>query len=79
MSIFLSMKLLPPRPERYKRHRNVLMLLQWILLPITSIAYGSMAALNSQTRLMLGKYLNKFALTHKGVKSKPKTPAELGS
>jgi cellulose synthase/poly-beta-1,6-N-acetylglucosamine synthase-like glycosyltransferase len=69
MSIFLSMKLLPPRPARYKRSRTVFMLLQWILLPITSIAYGSLAALNSQTRLMIGKYLNKFDLTHKGRKS----------
>ncbi len=70
MSIFLSMKLLPPRPARYKRHRNILMLLQWLLLPITSIAYGSLAALNAQTRLMIGKYLDKFDLTHKGIKSK---------
>ena len=68
ISIFLSMKLLPPRPERYKRHRTVLMVLQWVLLPITSIAYGSLAALNSQTRLLIGKYLESFKLTYKGIK-----------
>jgi len=68
VSIYLSMKLLPPRPERYKKHRSVLMLLQWALLPFTSIIYGAGAALNSQTRLMVGAYLNKFNLTHKGRK-----------
>lgn len=79
ISVFLSMKLLPPRPERYKRHRNILMLAQWVLLPVTSILYGSFAGLYSQTRLIFGRYMNKFALTHKGVKTKPKTPSELAS
>lgn len=65
-SIFLSMKLLPPRPAHYKRHRTVFMVVQWVLLPVTSILYGSLAALNSQTRLIMGKYLDKFKLTHKG-------------
>jgi len=68
ISIFLSMRLLPPRPERYKRHRTVFMVLQWVLLPVTSILYGTLAALNSQTRLLIGKYLDEFKLTHKGVK-----------
>ena len=69
VSIFLSMKLLPRRPERYKRHRTVLMLAQWVLLPFTSIIYGAGAGLYSQTRLLLGKYLDKFDLTHKGIKA----------
>jgi cellulose synthase/poly-beta-1,6-N-acetylglucosamine synthase-like glycosyltransferase len=68
VSIFLSMKLLPPRPARYKRRRSFLMLLQWVLLPVTSILYGSLAGLNSQTRLLFGKYLDKFDLTHKAIK-----------
>ncbi len=78
ISVFLSMKLLPPRPERYKRHRSIFMLAQWVLLPITSIIYGSFAGLYSQTRLLLGKYLDKFALTHKGTRGAPKTPKDLG-
>ncbi len=72
------MKLLPPRPERYKRHRSIFMLVQWVLLPVTSIIYGSFAGLYSQTRLLLGKYLDKFALTHKGTRGAPKTPKDLG-
>lgn len=73
ISIFFSMKLLPPRPARYKRHRNFLMLLQWVLLPFTSILYGSLAGLNSQTRLLFGKYLDKFDLTHKAIKPASKS------
>lgn len=71
ISVFLSMKLLPKRPERYRRHRTFFMLIQWVLLPITSILYGSFAGLNAQTHLMLGKYLDKFDLTHKTRKDTP--------
>jgi hypothetical protein len=37
-------------------------------MPITSIGYGSAAAFYSQTRLLLGKYLDKFDVTEKAVK-----------
>ncbi|HJQ08521.1 MAG TPA: glycosyltransferase family 2 protein [Candidatus Saccharimonadales bacterium] len=67
-SLFVSLKTLPPRPLRYKRHRSIFMILQWAYLPITTIAYGSFAALYSQTRLMFGWYLTKFDVTHKAVK-----------
>ncbi|HSX28504.1 MAG TPA: hypothetical protein VLF60_03590 [Candidatus Saccharimonadales bacterium] len=68
ITVFLAWRLLPPRPERYKRHRNIFMLAQWIYMPVTSIAYGSFAAFYSQTRLMLGKYMDKFDVTEKAVK-----------
>ena len=67
-SLFVALKTLPPRPLRYKRHRTLFMLLQWLYLPITTIAYGSLAALYSQTRLMFGWYLTKFDVTDKAVK-----------
>jgi cellulose synthase/poly-beta-1,6-N-acetylglucosamine synthase-like glycosyltransferase len=67
ITVFLAFRMLPPRPERYRRHRNVFMLLQWILMPITSVVYGSAAALYSQTRLLLGRYLDKFDVTEKAV------------
>lgn len=67
ISLFLSLKTLPPKPERYKRHRSVFMVLQWVLLPLTTIVFNSLAALNSQTRLMLGWYVGEFDVTTKTV------------
>lgn len=70
ISVFLAFKMLPPRPERYKRHRSLFMLLQWALMPVTAVAYSSMAAYNAQTHLALGKYLDKFDVTDKATKAK---------
>jgi hypothetical protein len=36
-------------------------------MPITSVIYGSAAAIYSQTRLMFGRYLDKFDVTEKAV------------
>src|SRR5690606_19517929 len=69
VTMFLSMRILPPRPPRYKAHRNIFMVIQWVLLPLSSIVYGSFAALYSQTRLLIGRYLDKFDVTKKVVKS----------
>jgi cellulose synthase/poly-beta-1,6-N-acetylglucosamine synthase-like glycosyltransferase len=69
VTLFLSLKTLPPKPERYKRRRNIWMILQWLYLPITTIIYSSFAAINSQTRLMFGWYLGKFDVTEKAVVS----------
>ncbi len=63
--VYLSFKLLPPRPERYKRSRNFWMLAQWVLMPLTAIGFLSFAALNAQARLFFGKYLTKFDVTNK--------------
>lgn len=63
--VYLSFKLLPPRPARYKRHRTIWMVLQWVIMPITAIVYLSFAALNAQARLFFGKYLTKFDVTAK--------------
>ncbi len=65
ITVFLSFKMLPPRPERYKRTRTYAMLAQWVLMPFTAILYSSAAALYSQGRLFIGKYLDKFDVTDK--------------
>ncbi|MBI4033544.1 glycosyltransferase family 2 protein [Candidatus Saccharibacteria bacterium] len=67
ISLYLSFRSLPPKPERYKRRRTFLMVIQWVLLPVTTIVYGAFAAINSQTRLMFGWYLG-WTLTEKAVK-----------
>ncbi|HEX8763191.1 MAG TPA: glycosyltransferase family 2 protein [Candidatus Saccharimonadales bacterium] len=66
-TIFICLKTLPARPERYKRHRTLFMVLQWAYLPITTIVYNSFAAFYSQTRLMFGRYMDKFDVTDKAV------------
>jgi len=65
ITVFLSLKMLPPRPARYRRHRNLFMVAQWVLMPVTSIGYSSMAAFTAQTRLLFGRYLDKFDVTDK--------------
>ncbi len=67
VTLFLALKTLPPKPARYKRHRSVWMVLQWLYLPLTTIVYNSFAALYSQTRLMFGLYISKFDVTEKAV------------
>ncbi len=68
VTFFLSIKTLPPKPKRYKSHKSIFMVLQWVLLPVTTIMFNAMAALVSQTRLMLGRYLDNFDVTDKVVK-----------
>ena len=65
ITILLMLKMLPPRPARYKRHRTIFMVLQWLLMPVTSVCYNSVASFNAQTHLALGKYLDKFDVTDK--------------
>jgi cellulose synthase/poly-beta-1,6-N-acetylglucosamine synthase-like glycosyltransferase len=72
VTIFFSLITLPPKPARYKRHRTLFMLLQWVYLPLTTIIYNSFAAFYSQTRLMFGKYISKFDVTEKAVMNEDK-------
>jgi hypothetical protein len=76
ISLFLCMRSLPPKPERYKRRRTVWMVIQWIYLPITSIIFSSFAAIYAQTRLAFGRYLG-FIVTEKASKSKRVDTTEL--
>lgn len=68
LTIFLSMRVLPPKPAHYKSRRTVGMYLQWVLMPVVTIGYNALTGLYSQTRLMFGKYLDKFDVTAKVVK-----------
>jgi cellulose synthase/poly-beta-1,6-N-acetylglucosamine synthase-like glycosyltransferase len=77
ITVFLAFKMLPPRPERYKRRRSVWMVLQWVLMPITGIVYSSASAFTSQTALLIGHYFDKFDVTEKAtVDSKLKSKKE---
>lgn len=67
VTVFMALRTLPPKPARYKRHRTIFMVLQWIYFPLTTLFYNSLAAFNSQTRLIFKRYLTKFDVTEKAV------------
>ncbi|MGD0977354.1 MAG: glycosyltransferase family 2 protein [Minisyncoccia bacterium] len=56
-SAVISITLLPPRPIKYGKFRYAVMILQWILFPVTTILLGAFPGLEAQTRLALKKYL----------------------
>jgi len=66
-SVYINMVLLPPRPKKYSVWRSVMMYVQWIFVPFVSVIFGSLPAVEAQTRLMFGKYLE-FWVTPKARK-----------
>ena len=68
VTIIISMRMLPERPAKYKKIRGVAMVLQWILSPIIALVYSSASAYYAQTRLLLGRYMERFDVTKKVVK-----------
>lgn len=65
MSVLMSFLLLPPRPKRYSKWRYLNLIFQWVLIPITAPFLGAAPAIESQTRVMLGKYFGSFWVTEK--------------
>lgn len=65
-SAVLSLPLLPSKPPHKRAYLRVVMLLQWLLLPVTFILFGAIPAVEAQTRLLLGKRLG-FWVTPKTV------------
>ncbi|MFA5275422.1 MAG: glycosyltransferase family 2 protein [Candidatus Omnitrophota bacterium] len=55
--IILSRTTLPARPKHVSWFKNVVMTLEWALVPLVILILGSNPALDAQTRLMLGKYM----------------------
>ncbi|MCX6720211.1 MAG: glycosyltransferase family 2 protein [Candidatus Staskawiczbacteria bacterium] len=68
VSAILSTMLLPPVPKKFKWYIKIYkkstVFLQWVLLPITLILFGSLPSLDAQIRLMLGRYMG-FWVTEK--------------
>jgi hypothetical protein len=64
ISVFLCHALIPPRPARYSRWRTVSMTLQWALVPFSYLILVGLPAVDAQTRLMFGRYLD-FWVTEK--------------
>lgn len=68
ITIFTSLRMLPPRPKKYNKMKSFGMVLQWILSPFVAIIYQSAAAFYAQGRLLTGRYMEKFDVTRKVVK-----------
>jgi cellulose synthase/poly-beta-1,6-N-acetylglucosamine synthase-like glycosyltransferase len=65
-SAVLGMILLPPKPAWFRWYHYFLYVVQWLLMPLHLIIFGSFPALDSQTRLALGgKWRLGFWLTPK--------------
>lgn len=57
VSAAICMYLIPERPQGASRTRSVTMVLQWVLVPLTMVLFSSIPGLESQIRLMFGRYL----------------------
>ena len=65
-SAILSVILLPPKPDWFKKRHYFFYFLQWALMPITLIIFGAFPGLEAQTRLTLGgKFRLGFLVTPK--------------
>ncbi len=64
VSVPLSLFSLPPKPARYHSSKYFVMLFQWVLSPFVAFL-SAFPALDSQTRLLFGKYFGEFWVTEK--------------
>jgi hypothetical protein len=62
--IFIDARLRPPRPDSWRLRDSAVAFMYWWLLPVTSLLFSTVPALESQTRLMLGKRLE-YRVTEK--------------
>jgi hypothetical protein len=76
VSATLTILLLPHKPQHYSPWRYLLIILQWALVPLIATLLSAFPALDSETRLMLGRDLNfnvmqktRKRITAKGVES----------
>lgn len=66
----MSVVILPPIPKGdtrsmfYKFYKYLMMFAQWLIFPFTMILFGSIPAIDAQTRMMTGRYLG-FWVTEK--------------
>ncbi len=56
-SAIFTMYLIPERPAGFRFWRSVFMVLQWILVPLTMVFFSAIPGLETQARLMFGRYM----------------------
>lgn len=65
LSAIVSTLLLPPKPKKFSILRYPTMLLEWIVLPLSILVFGSIPGIEAQTRMLLGKPLGFFVTPKK--------------
>ncbi len=69
LSAIVSTLLLPAKPPKFGLFKRITVVLEWALLPLGIVFFGTFPALDAQTRLMFGKYMG-FLVTPKGKKGR---------
>jgi hypothetical protein len=62
--VFLEEQIAPPRPVDWGIRQRAVSYLQWLALPLVGLVFSNLPALDAQTRLMAGKYLE-YRVTEK--------------
>jgi hypothetical protein len=62
--MYVEERIAPPRPSGWGLLRNVGSRVQWLLIPVVGLVFSNLPALDAQTRLMAGKYLE-YRVTEK--------------
>ena len=57
ISATLTLLLMPSRPRHYQPWQYIYLILQWALVPLIATLLSAFPALDSETRLMLGRDL----------------------
>jgi len=62
--VFVEGRIVPPRPPEWGRLQRLASYVQWIGLPFVGIFFSTLPALDAQTRLLTGRYLE-YRVTEK--------------
>lgn len=62
--IFVENAIVPPRPKSWGPVTRIISYLQWLGLPVVGILFSNLPALDAQTRLLTGRYLE-YRVTEK--------------
>ena len=62
--VFVEEQIAPPRPAGWNLATRAATYIQWLALPIVGLVFSNLPALDAQTRLMTGKYLE-YRVTEK--------------
>jgi hypothetical protein len=62
--MFIEDQLAPPRPAEWGIRMHIVSWLQWVCLPVVGVVFTNLPALDAQTRLLTGRYLE-YRVTEK--------------